>query len=163
MIYGDEWILCPRCGGQFGLTAQWKHCVACGWRTAAPQQTSLRNALSDMVANSDWSSALEYLDSPRNAPSGESAGPVLTTDIVDIVAADAGEDDVTAWIAVFRLRDGRFVFLSASCGNSGWDCCGRGNAHVASSLDDLLRWAMPNDAVDRLQDQINEWRYRTDG
>jgi hypothetical protein len=42
-------------------------------------------------------------------------------DVAEVIASDDGENDVRDWLAVFRLHDGRFAFISAGCDYTGWD------------------------------------------
>ena len=47
--------------------------------------------------------------------------PFTRDDIADLLACEAGKNDGPAWIAVMRLKDGRFAFLEAGCDYTGWD------------------------------------------
>jgi len=42
-------------------------------------------------------------------------------DIDEIIAADEGYNDGESWIALFRLKNGKFAGLSAWCDYTGWD------------------------------------------
>lgn len=42
-------------------------------------------------------------------------------DVVEVLASRDGEHDGPAWMGVFRLNDGRFVYAEGSCDYTGWD------------------------------------------
>jgi hypothetical protein len=63
-------------------------------------------------------------------------------DVVEILVMSDGENDGPSWLGVFRLRDGRFAFLSASCDYTGWDCQAGGAAVVALDLTHLIAFGM---------------------
>ncbi len=63
-------------------------------------------------------------------------------DVYEIISSIEGEHDGPNWMGVFRLKDGRFAFLSAGCDFSGWDCQASGYANVASSLERLIRFGI---------------------
>jgi hypothetical protein len=52
------------------------------------------------------------------------------TDVMRIVAMDDGENDGPNWIGVFEMKNGTFVFLSAGCDYTGWDCRAGGRSEV---------------------------------
>jgi hypothetical protein len=58
----------------------------------------------------DWEEAFRY------------AAPHFTlADVADVIAAVEGENDGADWVAVVRLRDGRFGYVTAGCDYTGWD------------------------------------------
>lgn len=44
------------------------------------------------------------------------------SDVEEIIGIDEGENDGNDWIGLFRMKNGTFVFLSAGCDYTGWDC-----------------------------------------
>jgi len=61
----------------------------------------------DMCTHYDWKECLKYASFSIN-------------DVETIVAYDNGENDMSNWVAVFQLKNGRFAFLSAGCDYTGW-------------------------------------------
>lgn len=42
-------------------------------------------------------------------------------DVIRIVAAEDGENDVDNWLGVFELKDGRYLLVDSWCDYTGWD------------------------------------------
>lgn len=60
-------------------------------------------------------------------------------DVVEIIAMSDGDNDGPDWIGFFRLRDGRYAFVSAGCDYTGWGCRESGYAIVGGDKDDMVR------------------------
>lgn len=71
-------------------------------------------------------------------------------DVAEVLKADAGENDGDSWLAVGRLKNGTFFFLSAWCDYTGWDCRSGGGSEVADTLENLIRWRMGDEDRQRL-------------
>ncbi len=71
----------------------------------------------------DWKEAFEYADGPTPVQFGAPAETASFTrdDVVEIVAAEEGENDGADWLGVFHLSDGRYAVLRAGCDYTGWD------------------------------------------
>ena len=80
----------------------------------------------------DWEAAFGECDyactyglgsSPNPSPpdSSVSLAPVTREDVAEILAIEEGERDDTPWRIVFRVKDGRFGYLTAGCDYTGWD------------------------------------------
>lgn len=82
--------------------------------------------------------------------------PFTRDDIAELIACADGENDGPDWIAVMRLKDGRFAFLTAGCDYTGWDCQSGGNAFVADSLARLWQYGVDENARARLAEQMSE-------
>lgn len=80
--------------------------------------------------------------------------PFTRDDILDLIACEAGENDGPEWVAVMRLKDGRYAFLEAGCDYTGWDCQSGGNAFVADTLERLVQYGMSEGARARLAAQL---------
>lgn len=108
-------------------------------------------SLAQFVEDYDWGQAFEVSMPPR-ATEGYvgSLDPFGPTDVTEIIAADEGQNDGDSWVGAFRLADGRFVKISAWCDYTGWDCRSGGDAEVADSIDNLVRWALTNEERMRL-------------
>lgn len=57
-------------------------------------------------------------------------------DIANIHAEVPGHNDEDAWHWIIELRDGRFVWTSAECDYTGWDCCSSGKSEVEKSAEE---------------------------
>lgn len=78
--------------------------------------------IEQMRADDDWRDALLAVNPPEWVI-GQS-GPIdpLNFDNVEqVVASSEGENDGQPWIALFKLKNGTFAFLSAWCDYTGWD------------------------------------------
>lgn len=98
----------------------------------------------------DWKEAFEYAKTIRTA-TGCSKDPFAMHDVAEVIAADPGENDGPSWMMAGRLSDGRFFFLDAGCDYTGWDCQAGGDAQVADTLPNLIRFGMTEDARVRLK------------
>lgn len=84
--------------------------------------------LSAMLNDYNWQEAFNYGPNPE--------------DVAEIIATDEGYNDGDRWLAVGRMKDGRYFFLSAGCDYTGWDCQAWGDCEYAHSLPDLIRWRL---------------------
>ena len=109
----------------------------------------------EMRESYDWQEAFKYAEGgePTEGYAGSLAGFTFD-DVAEVIACDDGENDGPDWIAVFRLHDGRFAFLSAGCDYTGWGCQESGRTWFASSLDALVQWGLTDDARGRLAAQL---------
>lgn len=105
--------------------------------------------LDEMLDDYDWKEAFSFARNIRTA-TGCSADTFDITDVVDIVASSEGENDGESWMMAGKLSDGRFFFLDAWCDYTGWDCQSGGDAQVADTLDNLIRFGMTESARERL-------------
>jgi hypothetical protein len=116
--------------------------------------------LEEMRQDSDWDEAWAYADGKPRSKQGAvpqptagftgEVGPVSIADVKTIVATSEGTPDGDDWVGVFELKDGRFLFLSAGCDYTGWDCQSGGSSWLADSLDALVRFGLTDDARSRL-------------
>ena len=88
---------------------------------------------------------------PDPVPGFTGAAAWALDDVEEVVAADAGENDERDWVAVLRLTDGRFVFMSAGCDFTGWDCQAGGRSLVGDSMESLMQLGMTADERERLK------------
>lgn len=82
---------------------------------------------------SDWRQAFHEAQHGTYG-SGES----LLDDVEEVVAAVAGENDGPDWIALVRLKDGRFAKVFAGCDYTGWDCRAGGGIEFYATREELL-------------------------
>ena len=93
--------------------------------------------IEEMKKDYDWEEAFAYADFELH-------------DVEEIIKDDAGANDEASWLAVGRLKDGRYFFLSAWCDYTGWDCQAGGSCEFADSLDALIRWRLGDEDRARL-------------
>jgi hypothetical protein len=106
--------------------------------------------LKQMREDCDWKEAFSYAGTIRTA-TGCPKDPFTIDDVSRILRFENGENDGPSWIMVGRLKDGRYFFLDAGCDYTGWDCQAGGDAQVADTLDNLIRYGMYESARDRLK------------
>ena len=58
---------------------------------------------------------------PTDPRKDEPQPPFGRRDVVKVIASVEGEHDEADWIAVVKLRDGRFAVASGGCDYTGWD------------------------------------------
>ena len=75
-------------------------------------------------------------------------------DVTEVIAHEEGENDGERWIAVLRLKDGRYAFIAAGCDYTGWDCRSGGWSEIADSLEHLVQFVMTEGARNRLVKQL---------
>lgn len=111
----------------------------------------------------NWREAFGYVGEPDTEARGHtvhalsraagatcSINPITCDDVAEIIAASAGERDEHSWIGVFRIRDGRYLFVSAWCDYTGWDCQAGGSGWVADDFEGLCQFAIDDDSAERL-------------
>ena len=119
-------------------------------------------AIDERLNNYDWECAFECCGSDGcqknryNEPSVSAAigstahaGQFRSGDVEEILYIEDGENDGDDWIGIFRLRDGRFAFLTAGCDFTGWDCVSGGHAIVSHSLEHLIQFGVDVSALER--------------
>jgi hypothetical protein len=97
----------------------------------------------------DWQEAFVYARTIRTATRCDPA-PFAIEDVSLVHKADPGENDSESWMMVGQLKDGRWFFLDAWCDYTGWDCQAGGDAQVAATLPELIRYGMTEEARSRL-------------
>jgi hypothetical protein len=115
----------------------------------------------------DWAEAFGFAGEPDTnclggvsveaipgSPSGIH-GPFTREDVEVAFALMEGEHDESDWIAVVRLKDGRFASVSAGCDYTGWDCRASGRAYVGDDLENLIRFGLDNDQRRRIIEESN--------
>lgn len=98
----------------------------------------------------DWREAFAYAKPTRVIGATCSDAPFRREDVREILAAREGENDELPWIGIFRLTDGRFVYLEAGCDFTGWDCQADGFAQVGDTLEQLVRFGVGQQSRRRL-------------
>jgi hypothetical protein len=93
----------------------------------------------EAIRDYDWCEAFAY------APPG-----VGITDVAEVVASSDGCHDADNWVGVFKLHDGRFLYLSAGCDYTGWDCQAGGAGELRATLAEIVREACGDEDRGRL-------------
>lgn len=112
------------------------------------------------LANCDWQQAFEVSNKPqRAAPSfTESTTTISLKDftrkdverILHISDGADGERDSYPWVAVMKLKDGRYASVVAGCDYTGWDCQSSGRKYVAVTYDEIMRFGIDEEERKRL-------------
>ena len=105
--------------------------------------------LDEMRNDYDWQEAFSYGWTIRTATGCPPDGFGID-DVAEVLKESQGENDGDSWMMVGKLSDGRFFFLDAWCDYTGWDCQAGGDAQVADTLENLVRFGMTEEARDRL-------------
>lgn len=63
--------------------------------------------------------------------------------IESVIASDEGQNDGESWIALFKMKNGTFCFLTAWCDYTGWDCQSGGDAYDNEDFRALLLNSVP--------------------
>lgn len=86
-------------------------------------------SIETMTESYDWNAAFEHnpegwqarVVHPEQGPLNERVTWGFA-DIQQILALQDGARDEESWIALLWLNDGRYVFVTAGCDYTGWDC-----------------------------------------
>lgn len=70
----------------------------------------------------DWQEAFKYAKEPDPEPPGSNVDKSGFTraDVIEVIKTIEGQNDEASWVGVFRLADGRYACLEASCDYTGW-------------------------------------------
>lgn len=63
---------------------------------------------------------------------------ITQKDVETIHAAVNGERDVSDWVGLFGLKDGRVLLIWAGCDYTGWDCRAGGSGQVFKDLTEAI-------------------------
>lgn len=78
-------------------------------------------------------------------------------DVDEVIATAEGENDGEPWVGLFRMTDGLYLVVRASCDYTGWGCGEGGSADVADTVEDAIYLGLTREERDRLSDQISAW------
>lgn len=103
-----------------------------------------------------WAEAFGFAGEPGTAAASAnvsrcegaecSDAPFAREDVEILRHIREGEPDGLPWLALGRLRDGRFFYLEAGCDFTGWDCIAEGSVWVSHDYDNLLRFGVTDTA-----------------
>lgn len=105
--------------------------------------------IEEMKNDYDWKSAFGYCNCIRNFVGCSNEGFTIE-DVEYIFETSEGQNDGESWLAVGKLKGGRFFFLAAWCDYTGWDCQAGGDSNVADTLDNLVRFCIGDRERQRL-------------
>lgn len=75
--------------------------------------------------------------------------------ITEVYACDDGANDGPNWIAVAKMVDGQYVYITAGCDYTGWDCIAGGFAEYYGSLESACsKMTLGDSERDRLGPQL---------
>lgn len=77
----------------------------------------------------------------------------------EVIAKEEGENDGAEWVCVCRCSDGTWIYFSAGCDYTGWDCQAGGDAVSAPDLASLML-AMDESGRDRLGEALLAYTQR---
>lgn len=122
-----------------------------GWYGPEPELEQIL-AIQMVRNDSDWEEAFVYAQNPypSEVDKGIPLEPCLIGDIVQVIAAETGEIDRDRWVGVFKLKDGRYMTLSAWCDFTGWDDQAGGEACVGYDLHTTVKAGLDTSARKRL-------------
>lgn len=66
--------------------------------------------------------------------------------VAAVLASRDGENDESAWMGVFLLKDGRYLYAEGSCDYTGWDCQAGNSLTVARTLRELVIYGLTDEA-----------------
>lgn len=95
----------------------------------------------------DWKEVFKY------------AGPYSIKDVEEIIASSDGENDGEPWIGIYKMKDGKFLVLDASCDYTGWGCQEGGSHAIHASFEEAIsEFSLPRDWRERLSDQLDQFK-----
>lgn len=108
--------------------------------------------LKAMLDSYDWQEAFP-LAQPPSLTEGATCSKAKFTrdDVEEVLGSVEGQNDGESWIAVLKLKDGRYAFITAWCDYTGWGCQDGGDSWVADDLANLIRWGMGKEDRERLE------------
>lgn len=75
-----------------------------------------------------------------------------------VIASAEGVNDGDNWEGIFKMKNGKYIFLSAGCDYTGWDCRAGGNFIEKETLNDVLsQLTLGQETRERLRDQLKDY------
>ncbi len=109
-------------------------------------------SLKKMRRDSDWNEAMTIALGSVGAVLGYTGSIEFNgwDDISKVISSSDGCNDGPNWIALFQLHDERYLFLSAGCDYTGWDCQASGIIKICINYNDMIRFGLGDDDRKRL-------------
>lgn len=93
----------------------------------------------------DWEEAFNYATPDKVIGAGVDAATFGRDDVKAIHGIAPGDNDGDSWVICGELGDGRHFVLRAWCDYTGWDCQAGGDAEVAATRDEIIRFGCTED------------------
>ena len=106
----------------------------------------VETTLEEMKTSDDWKEALAVCQPPE--PIAGDSCPLdrfTLEDVEDVLASQDGQNDGDHWLALFRLKDSRYAFITAWCDYTGWGCQDGGHSWVSNDLEHIIQFGMGAD------------------
>jgi len=102
------------------------------------------HTIEEIKEDYDWKEVLDFAVDNMNTVRGQKVEltPFGFDDIKEILHIEDGMNDEEDWIAVFSLKDGRYVYVEAGCDYTGWDCQAGGRSWISKELNSLLLFGL---------------------
>lgn len=83
---------------------------------------NIESTLDEMKSQwSSWEEVFKYANKPQKVEGAKCHKESFTVeDVEEVLGSVEGENDGPDWVAVFKLKDGRFAVLRAGCDYTGW-------------------------------------------
>lgn len=79
-----------------------------------------------------------------------SVEPFTREDVETLLHSAEGEHDGASWLAVGKLKDGRYFSIEAGCDYTGWDCQAGGSCSFSKTYEDVLKFGVEESDFERL-------------
>jgi hypothetical protein len=84
--------------------------------------------------------------------------PVPLEDVAEVIAEDVvkGEMREEEIVGLFKLKDGRFLYVTGGCDTSGWECQAHASGEIRDTLLALVRECCTDDDRRRLKIEFEQ-------
>lgn len=107
--------------------------------------------LEEMLDSYDWQEAFPLAQPPDLVAGASCSKDEFTREDVEyVVGSVEGQNAGDSWLAVVKLKDGRYAFITAWCDYTGWGCQDGGSSWVAEDLPRLVRFGLGQEDRERL-------------
>jgi hypothetical protein len=113
-------------------------------------QTEQLGLLGKFLDDYAWQEASKFLSPASNPLTREVVMGLSAADVAEVLALGDGENEERSWLAILRMKDGRFVYLTAWCDYTGWDCQAGGTAEWCATYPELYA-CIPDEHRERLR------------
>lgn len=80
-------------------------------------------------------------------------------EVETIIASHDGQNDEEHWEGIFKMKDGKFIFLSAWCDYTGWGCQDGGSFIKKDTLEEVInKFTLGQTTRDFFRDQLKGFR-----
>lgn len=93
----------------------------------------IESTLDRMRTSSNWRQVFKY------------AQGFVLEDVAEVLASVKGENDGANWVAILRLQDGRYAYLTAWCDYTGWGCREGGESATSNTFEGIAQHLTDDD------------------